>query len=210
MQFQVPQFIDTEDKVVGPLSLRQFGFVAIAGILSAILYFFAQLWLFVIGAIIFFGIAIALAFVKIEGRPFANIVISAFNFYWRPQTYIWQPEHKVAAPAKAEIKKEAGTSALAEILAKSTEKMKSAVQARQPAVRPEREPAPVAKPEPVSRETVSAGTALHKTWENMQTGAPLSKKSSDKEFIEKKMSERYQIFQGVSGDRHAAKRVDYR
>jgi uncharacterized BrkB/YihY/UPF0761 family membrane protein len=75
MQFQVPQFIDTEDKIVGPLSLRQFGFIAAGGILSAILYFSVEPWLWVIGSIIIFGAAIALAFVKIEGRPFASVLV---------------------------------------------------------------------------------------------------------------------------------------
>ena len=35
MQFQVPQFIETEDKVVGPLTLRQFMYIAGAGAASA-------------------------------------------------------------------------------------------------------------------------------------------------------------------------------
>ena len=193
MQFQVPQFIDTEDKVVGQLSLRQFGYMAAAGILSALLYFFAQLWLFDIGAIIFFGLAIAFAFIKIEGRPFANIVISAFNFYWHPQTYIWQPDNQVANPVKEEVKETAEKSALEDILARSTARVKSVI-TRQPA----------ARPAPVSRETVKAGAALHKTWEDVQTGAPLGKKTSDRQFIEKKMEERYQVFQRIAGDRYAA------
>ena len=79
-------------QIVGPLSLKQFAYVGAAGILSALVYFFAQTWLFVIAALIFFGIAGALAFVKIEGRPFVNILVSAFHFYWRPQTYVWQAE----------------------------------------------------------------------------------------------------------------------
>jgi len=59
-------------------------------------------------------------------------------------------------------------------------------------------------------EAIASGMALHKTWENLQTGTPMVKKSSDRQFIEKKMSERYQIFQKLAGDREAARRVDYR
>ena len=36
------------------------------------------------------------------------------------------------------------------------------------------------------------------------------KKTSDRQFLEKKMAERYQIFQRKTGDRVAARRVDYR
>src|SRR5665213_1936700 len=100
MQFQVPQFIETEDKIVGPLSLRQFAYIGGAFLLSALLYFSLQLWLCIIGSIILFSIAFALAFVKIEGRTFASVLLSAFNFYWKPQTYVWQAEHPVVAQPK--------------------------------------------------------------------------------------------------------------
>ena len=48
MQFQVPQFIETEDKIVGPFTLRQFIYVAGAGLGSVILYFSVATWLWLI------------------------------------------------------------------------------------------------------------------------------------------------------------------
>jgi hypothetical protein len=214
MQFQVPQFIDTEDKIVGPFSLKQFAYVGAAGIVSAIFYFFAQTWLWAIISIIVFGIALSLAFVKIEGRDFASIIVSAFNFYWKPQTYVWQPEHPSMAshPSEEKIKTGAGASALEEILAKSAAKTRSAIKnttSRAATVFSPRSQAP-AEPKPISRETVSAGSALHRSWEDVQTGASFAKKNSDKQFLEQKMMERYQIFRREAGDRRAAKRVDYR
>ncbi len=169
MQFQVPQFIETEDKIVGPFSIRQFIYVGVAAVASAIFYFMVQTWLFVILATILMGGALAISFVKVGGRPLAKVISSAAGFYWHPQTYVWQPEH---SPVKTKIAHDdqRGT-ILEEILSKSP---------------------------------------LHKSWENMQTGAPLGEKESDRQFIEKKMAERYQIFQRVGGDRSAARRVDYR
>lgn len=204
MQFQVPQFIETEDKIVGPFSLRQFAYVGAGAVLSALLYFAAVAWLWIFGSIIIFSIAISLAFVKIEGRPFANVIVSAFNFYWKPQTYVWQPEHPTATLSPQKIHDEAGKSALEDILAKSMTKTKMAFS-------PPAQKTPVTKlePAPVTRETVKAGSALHKSWEQVQTDVVV-KKNSDKEFLERKMAERYQIFQRLSGDRRAAKRVDYR
>lgn len=93
MQYQVPQFIETEDKVVGPFSLRQFAFVGAAAVVSGVCYFLLQTWLFLIVAIILVGGAGALSFVKINGRPLLKILISAFNFYWKPQMYVWKPDH---------------------------------------------------------------------------------------------------------------------
>jgi hypothetical protein len=219
MQFQVPQFIETEDKIVGPLSLRQFAYLGAGGILSALLYFFTQTWLWAIGSVIIFSIVIAFAFVKIQGRPFANVLISAFHFYWKPQTYVWQPEHPVAALAKEKAETEAGKSALEEILSRAAgarANVRGKIDAmRTNTARPathlaaEIEAKPVEK-QPISRETVKAGSALHKSWEDVQTGAAFAKKNSDKQFLDKKMSERYQIFRQIAGDRNAAKRVDYR
>ena len=197
MQFQVPQFIDTEDKIIGPLSLRQFAYVGVGGILSAMLYFVAQTWLWALGSIFIFGAAFAFAFVKIEGRPFANVIVSAFHFYWKPQTYVWQPEQPSAALPRTVAETEAGRSALEEILSRA----KQAVHPTAQVFTEER---------PISRETVSAGDALHKSWENVQTGAAFAQKNSDKQFLEKKMAERYQIFRRIEGDRNVSRRVDYR
>ena len=92
MQFQVPQFIDKEDSVVGPLTLRQFIFIAAAGGIAAILFFILPMGIWIIFFLIIAIMTISLAFIKINGRAFLNILTSAFNFYWKPQIYIWQTE----------------------------------------------------------------------------------------------------------------------
>ena len=97
MQYQVPQFIETEDKIVGPFSLRQFAYVGVAALVSGICYFILQTWLFVIVALILIGGALALSFVKINGRPLIKIATSAINFYWKPQMYVWKSEHPAPA-----------------------------------------------------------------------------------------------------------------
>jgi hypothetical protein len=106
MQFQVPQFIETEDKIIGPLTLKQFIYVAVAfGILFGLFFLLTPLiWLTI--AVPVGGFAAALALVKIQGRPFANVVLSAIHFYWRPQQYAWQPEHPIqkAVTAREEDK----------------------------------------------------------------------------------------------------------
>ena len=96
MQYQVPQFIETEDKVVGPFSIRQFAYVGVAALISAICYFFLQTWLFAIVALVLVGGSLALSFVKINGRPLIKIATSAFNYYWKPQMYVWKAERPVA------------------------------------------------------------------------------------------------------------------
>ena len=90
MQFQVPQFIETEDKIVGPLSLRQFMYIVIGTGIVVILYFLLQTWLWALLSLPAMGLAVAFAFVKVNGRPFVQLVKSALFFYWKPQRYVWQ------------------------------------------------------------------------------------------------------------------------
>jgi hypothetical protein len=176
MQYQVPQFIDTEDKVVGPFSLRQFAYVGVAALVSGVCYFFLQTWLFLIIALVLVGGSLALSFVKINGRPLIKVATAAFYYYWKPQMYVWKPEHPVATASRR-----AATAIVREL----------------PPIR-------------TIQKTIAQGNSLHKSWENLQTGTPETKELSGRQFIEKKMAERYQIFQRESGDRMAARRVDYR
>jgi len=152
--------------------------VGVACGVSGICYFLVQPWLFFIIAFLLIGGSLALSFIKINGRPLMKIGMSAFNFYWRPQAYVWKSDHPVQQYKPT------------------------------PATSPMR-PAPAVKPAKTIA-AIAEGSALHKSWEKLQTGTPTKPKQSDRQFLEKKMDERYQIFQRKSGDRTAARRIDYR
>lgn len=104
MQFQVPQFIETEDKIVGPLTLKQFLYIAAGAALCFALFFFLKtaLWLFFV--IIIMPIAISLAFIQINGRSLPTVMFAALGYYWKPRFYIWKreeaetPELNIAQP----------------------------------------------------------------------------------------------------------------
>ncbi len=93
MQFQVPQFIETEDKIIGPFTIKQFLYVAAAGGLSFALFFqFTSIVLWLMSSMILGGISLALAFIKINGRPLPTVAIAALSYYWKPRLYIWKHE----------------------------------------------------------------------------------------------------------------------
>ena len=67
MQFRVPQFIDIEDKVVGPLTLKQFGYIIGAGGLSFIIWTFVSIrFIAIILIVLVSTLFLSLAFVKIN------------------------------------------------------------------------------------------------------------------------------------------------
>jgi hypothetical protein len=104
MNFQVPQFIETEDKIIGPLTLKQFLYIATAGGLSFFLFFFLKLWLWIIITFFLAIAACSFAFIKVNGRPLLNIAISATNYYWKPRMFLWQSEKEAEKIPIAEIK----------------------------------------------------------------------------------------------------------
>ena len=102
MRFLVPQFIEVEDQIIGPLTLKQ-GLYILGGIgFCVILYlrfgFFITLLL---GGPIG-GLAFLLAFVKIHGRPFSFVASSAFFFYTKDKLYLWKKEGKKVETKKSE------------------------------------------------------------------------------------------------------------
>ena len=110
MQFQIPQFIETEDKIVGPLSIRQFVYIAAVAGISVILYFAVRAWIWILLSIPLIGLGIALALVKINGRPFSKMLLAGFLFYWNPQTYVWQPDQPNLPKTQEVVEKSVGFS----------------------------------------------------------------------------------------------------
>jgi hypothetical protein len=100
MQFQVPQFIEVEDKIFGPLTFKQF--VYILGGLGACYLAYRLLPLFLAGPVILAiaGGAASLAFLEYNGRPFILSVESAFYFLIHPKLYLWNNERRSKKPVE--------------------------------------------------------------------------------------------------------------
>ena len=91
MQFRVPQFIDIEDKVFGPFTLKQFGYMAGAGGLSFLIWTFIPVKIVAVMLIApVAGLFLALAFVKYNNRSFGEILESAFTYYTGAKIYTWK------------------------------------------------------------------------------------------------------------------------
>ncbi len=94
MQFIVPQFIDIEDKVLGPISVRQFVILLIGGALIFIDYEVVgrlnnNLWAFLIGAIFIALLTMLFAFFKVNGRPFHYFFLNFISTMKDPRLRLW-------------------------------------------------------------------------------------------------------------------------
>ncbi len=95
MEYQVPQFIDVEDKIFGPLTIKQFIYVAGGGGLIAILVLTLPLFFALVLGIPVAALAGALAFYKVNGKPFIEVLESGFTYFLGSRLYLWKKEKHV-------------------------------------------------------------------------------------------------------------------
>ncbi len=94
MRYQVPQFIEVEDKIFGPFTFRQFAYL-LGG--AGICFLCYKLLPFVVGLPIMIGaagVSAALAFYKVNNRPLINTLEAAFKFFLTHRLYIWKKRDK--------------------------------------------------------------------------------------------------------------------
>lgn len=93
--FQVPQFIEDESKLVGPFSFAQI-FILIGGSALAILIY--NLFIKVIGipiALIVLFLTILLAVGKVHNFPLYKMIVHIIKHFFLPKSYLWkQPAGK--------------------------------------------------------------------------------------------------------------------
>ncbi len=94
MRYQVPQFVDIADKIIGPFTLKQFLMYVAATMVLVPVYLSSDLSLFITIALPVYGIAVAFAHVKIANRSLATTVYNAFNFVSGGQKWIWRRTSK--------------------------------------------------------------------------------------------------------------------
>lgn len=97
MRFQVPLFIEHEPKVVGPLTFRQFLYLALPGGVAFFSYFLFPFFVFLVIALGLGMLGLALGFLKLGGRDLPTLLASFFRFLAGPKKYIWK---KGASPAQ--------------------------------------------------------------------------------------------------------------
>lgn len=98
MRFQVPQFIEVEDKIFGPLTLKQFIYLAGGVGLSFVVYQLLPSIVFsFLPILIILAFSSAMAFFKVNNKPFIFIVEAAFKYLFKNKLYVWKKEDKIKA-----------------------------------------------------------------------------------------------------------------
>ena len=91
MQFKVPQFIDIEDKAIGPLTWPQLAWCV--GALGSLYLGFRFTDSKILGLLVGGAPAalfLCLSFVKVNNRPFLEFAQNAIIYFLNNNLYIWQ------------------------------------------------------------------------------------------------------------------------
>lgn len=181
MQFQVPQFIETEDKIVGPLTIKQFLYVAAAFVISFLLLSILRFWLWFLVATVLGITSISLAFIKVNGRPMAGFLLATFSYLWKPRVYLSRPINKENAP-KIKMPQEIGAISKTKFPTASAIPLSGGIKN-------------------LLERLITSKSAVPKRERPFPPSHGL---------LQKEVKERYEFVKKITGDREIAKRIDYR
>ncbi|KAA0205780.1 PrgI family protein [Candidatus Uhrbacteria bacterium] len=91
-KFVVPQFIDNEDKILGPITVRQFLICLGATLFIFIAYRLLTLPYFIFATVIISAFAGTFAFLKINGQPFHLFFVNFLQTQTRPNKRVWNKD----------------------------------------------------------------------------------------------------------------------
>jgi hypothetical protein len=108
MEYQVPQFIEVEDKLIGPLTFKQFVYLAGAAGLSVVFFVYLPIIFSLLLSGLIVALAVALSFYKVNGKSFIDVLEAGFNYYTGARFFLWkhkdptmQQQSATAAAAQA-------------------------------------------------------------------------------------------------------------
>ena len=88
-QFTIPQFIEVEDKIIGPITTRQFIIILAGFLIVGIFYKIFDFSLFVVSGLFILAVSGIIAFAKINGRPFHFFILNVVQTFKKPGLRVW-------------------------------------------------------------------------------------------------------------------------
>lgn len=110
-RYKVPQDVEAEDKLLGPFSFRQFVYLLIAGVLTAVAVGLFQIFpLLAIIPVPFILLFAALALPLKKDQPMETYLTAIASYYIKPRKRIWLPGQRestimITAPKRVDNKR---------------------------------------------------------------------------------------------------------
>ena len=90
MKYQVPQFIEIEDKIFGPFTWRQFLYLSGGVGLAVVMFLTLPFIIFLILGVPLALLSAALSFYPVNNRPFSYFLEAIFNYAKGQKLYLWK------------------------------------------------------------------------------------------------------------------------
>lgn len=104
MKFQVPQFIEMEDKIFGPLSFKEFIYLVGGAGLSYLIYRYVDPFILALVLIIpVLGFSFLLSFYKVNNKPFIEVLQYGLKYFIGNKLYIWKKENKPVPTKEVDV-----------------------------------------------------------------------------------------------------------
>jgi hypothetical protein len=89
-QYNIPQFVDSEDKIFGPVTIRQFAVLAIGVVIGGFLWYFKpNMGVFFLSVAPVVAATFAFAFIKINGQNFDIFLTNIVIYIIKPTLFLW-------------------------------------------------------------------------------------------------------------------------
>lgn len=95
MRYEVPQFIEIEDKIFGPLTWRQFLYLGGGVGLGVVMFLTMPFFVFFLVGFPLAVLAGALAFYPVNNRPFSFFLEAVFNYIRSQRLYLWRQQRDI-------------------------------------------------------------------------------------------------------------------
>ena len=90
MRFEVPQFIEVEDKIFGPFTWKQFIYLAGGAGACVVLYLTVPFFFFIIFGLPLVALTGFLSFHRVNNRPFSIFLESFVQYLTHNKLYLWK------------------------------------------------------------------------------------------------------------------------
>jgi hypothetical protein len=104
-QFVVPQFIEAEDRIIGPVTTRQFLIMLVTSMFLGILFKLLPFLYFILCGVVLFTFALVVAFVKVNGMPFHFFLLNITQTMQKARVRVWD-KTPTSADLQRYLKKE--------------------------------------------------------------------------------------------------------
>ena len=88
-QFVVPQFIEAEDRIIGPVTTRQFLILLVTSLTIAVFYKLLPFLYFVIVGILLLMVGLIFAFIRVNGMPFHFFLLNLVQTTKKARVRVW-------------------------------------------------------------------------------------------------------------------------